>query len=58
MSQQSIIVAVYGELFSFHGLVSGLTCFAKRVTLYTLVCAFPNQVQSIAFVTAGLSQVL
>ena len=45
---------INGQFLQPHGLVFALTSTVNRGTLYRLVCAFPNHVQSIEFITGGL----
>jgi hypothetical protein len=43
-----------GQFLQPHGLDFALTWTVNCGTLYRQVCAFPNNVQSIAFTTGGL----
>ena len=45
---------LYGQFLRPHGLVFALKCTVNCGTLYRQVCAFPNHVQSIEFITGGL----
>ena len=56
--RHSHVSELYGQFLWPHGLVYALTCTVNCGTLYRQMCAFPNHVQSIGFITGDSNQVL